>query len=161
LQRRCPISQFALIVTGPRSGGTTYTALASLLLAPAPSTGPSERLTAQERRQTIRWLIHNQEDSGGFRGRTGKEADSCYCFWCGASLQVRVVSILCAPLTIGMTFSSEMLGAKELIEVPSLAAFLASCQFKYGGIAKEPEGHPGLFSALSLGLEPPVQFSCL
>lgn len=70
------------------SGGPTYCALACLHLAPSANDIPHEPLTAQQRKQTIRWLIYNQDESGGFRGRTGKEADACYCFWCGASLEV-------------------------------------------------------------------------
>jgi geranylgeranyl transferase type-1 subunit beta len=69
-------------------GGTTYTALATLHIAP-PLNPLATPLTPSERERTIRWLVQNQDASGGFRGRTGKEADACYCFWCGASLQVR------------------------------------------------------------------------
>src|ERR1700733_4209465 len=68
------------------SGGTTYTALASLHLASRYS--QLSPLTSQERQATIHWLMQNQDKSGGFCGRTNKEPDACYCFWCGASLQV-------------------------------------------------------------------------
>lgn len=74
-----------------RLGGTTYTALASLFLAPRDSTDPP--ITSAERQSTVRWLLSNQLESGGFSGRTGKEADACYCFWCGAALQVFFVGI--------------------------------------------------------------------
>jgi geranylgeranyl transferase type-1 subunit beta len=67
-------------------GGTTYIALASLYLAP--SSTENDPLTPEEKAQTIRWLLNNQTASGGFSGRTGKTADSCYCFWCGAALKV-------------------------------------------------------------------------
>jgi geranylgeranyl transferase type-1 subunit beta len=68
-------------------GGTTYTALAALYLVPESYfSGP--RLTEQERQKTIRWLLSIQDSSGGFRGRTNKEPDTCYGFWCGASLKV-------------------------------------------------------------------------
>ncbi|KAF9241099.1 terpenoid cyclases protein prenyltransferase [Melanogaster broomeanus] len=99
------------------SGGPTYCALASIFLA-----GKSDRLTDGERKQTIRWLIQNQAPSGGYRGRTNKEADACYCFWCGASLSI--------------------LGARELTCELSLSKFIASCQFKFGGISKAPNEHP-------------------
>ena len=69
---------------GLPSGGTTFCALASLSLCPK-----SPGLSSKERNGTVRWLINQQV--GGFRGRTGKEADACYSFWCGASLKVRVV----------------------------------------------------------------------
>lgn len=65
------------------SGGPTYCALASIFLA-----GKGSGLTDSERKQTIRWLTQNQVSSGGYCGRTNKEADACYCFWCGASLAV-------------------------------------------------------------------------
>ncbi|KAJ7765381.1 terpenoid cyclases/protein prenyltransferase alpha-alpha toroid [Mycena maculata] len=68
------------------SGGPTYIALASLHLAPSPD-GVSP-LTAEQRHRSVHWLIHNQDTSGGFRGRTGKSADACYSFWCGAALKV-------------------------------------------------------------------------
>jgi len=74
------------------SGGTTYIALASLYLVP--SSAENDPLTPIEKAQTIRWLVSNQAavngddvSSGGFSGRTGKIADSCYCFWCGAALK--------------------------------------------------------------------------
>ncbi|KAF8964331.1 terpenoid cyclases/protein prenyltransferase alpha-alpha toroid [Flammula alnicola] len=67
-------------------GGTTYIAVASLQLASTASDG-SEYLTPSQRQSTIRWLVRNQDISGGFCGRTGKDADACYCFWCGAALK--------------------------------------------------------------------------
>ena len=69
-----------------RKGGTTYTAIAALYLAPRNSR--SLPLTPAEHQATIHWLLQRQDKSGGFCGRTNKEADACYCFWCGASLQV-------------------------------------------------------------------------
>ncbi|CAL1713644.1 unnamed protein product [Somion occarium] len=76
--------------TGEALGGTTYCALASLYLAPSVSDlhAPNPHVTTDERRRTIRWLLQNQASSGGFSGRTNKDADACYCFWCGASLHV-------------------------------------------------------------------------
>jgi len=90
-------------------GGPTYLAVAILRLA-------SDSLSESERRQTLRWLLQNQDESGGFRGRTNKEADACYCFWCGGAIQI--------------------LGATELVDKAALVSFLGGCQFKYGGIAK-------------------------
>lgn len=69
-------------------GGPTYCALAALHLAPSTSFTSDEILKPKEQRQTIRWLVQNQDQSGGFRGRTEKNADACYDFWCGASLDV-------------------------------------------------------------------------
>ncbi|KAG5731879.1 Geranylgeranyl transferase type-1 subunit beta, partial [Termitomyces sp. T112] len=59
-------------------GGTTYIAIASLHLVPGLSKPP---MTPAERQLTIHWLISNYHPSGGFCGRTGKDADACYCFW--------------------------------------------------------------------------------
>ncbi|KAF8627487.1 hypothetical protein AX17_006298 [Amanita inopinata Kibby_2008] len=102
-------------------GGTTYIAIASLHLIPDAIRTSEGALTLAERESTIRWLLQNQEPCGGFRGRTGKEADACYCFWCGATL--------------------EILGAKELVNTPALTLFISSCQYKYGGFSKEPGEH--------------------
>ncbi|KAF8133883.1 terpenoid cyclases protein prenyltransferase [Boletus edulis] len=88
------------------AGGPTYCALASIFLA-----GKGSCLTDRERKQTIRWLTQNQVSPGGYCGRTNKEADACYCFWCGASLLI--------------------LGAREFVCELSLCKFIASCQFKY------------------------------
>jgi len=97
------------------------------------------RFAKHKRRQTIRWLVHNQDPSGGFHGRTEKEADSCYCFWCGASL--------------------ELLGAKDLVDTSALASFLTQCQFKFGGIAKAPDQHPDPYhtylSLAAIAIHPP------
>jgi len=83
------------MVLSLNTGGTTYIALASLSLAP--SSAENDPLTSMEKAQTTRWLVSNQAavnsndvSSGGFSGRTGKIADSCYCFWCGAALKVNL-----------------------------------------------------------------------
>ncbi|KAF5360902.1 hypothetical protein D9756_004953 [Leucocoprinus leucothites] len=126
------------------TGGTTYIAVASLYLAPS-STG-SGPLTAIEKAQTVRWLVNNQtavKDGeatlGGFAGRTGKPADSCYCFWCGAALKI--------------------LKYDGLIETKPLALFLARCQFKFGGISKFEGEHPDPYhtylSMAALSMYPP------
>ncbi|KAF9464217.1 terpenoid cyclases/protein prenyltransferase alpha-alpha toroid [Collybia nuda] len=119
-------------------GGTTYIAIASLHLAPQLQKPP---LTLVERQSTIHWLLQNQDQSGGFCGRTGKDADACYCFWCGATL--------------------EILDAKHLIDANSLVRFLASCQFKYGGISKAPGETPDPYhtylSLAALAMYPPGQ----
>lgn len=73
-----PLSSVLIVLGGP-----TYCALASIFLASRGSC-----LTEGDRKQTIRWLTQNQVSSGGHRGRTNKEADACYSFWCGASLSV-------------------------------------------------------------------------
>ncbi|TEB39976.1 terpenoid cyclases/Protein prenyltransferase [Coprinellus micaceus] len=95
-------------------GGIAYIALASIYLAPPEHS--KHHLSLAEREQSIRWF------SGGFRGRTGKDADACYCFWCGAGLKI--------------------LGADYLFNSRPMAEFLASCQFKFGGISKYPGEMP-------------------
>ncbi|KAG2131779.1 terpenoid cyclases protein prenyltransferase [Suillus clintonianus] len=102
---------------GEALGGTTYCALAALRLA-----NQLDPLSVQDRQKTIRWLVQNQASNGGFRGRTNKDADACYCFWCGASLHI--------------------LDAGDLVDKAAMSSFIASCQFKYGGIAKIPGEHP-------------------
>ncbi|KAF8903087.1 terpenoid cyclases/protein prenyltransferase alpha-alpha toroid [Gymnopilus junonius] len=119
-------------------GGTTYIAVASLSLA-STWTGQAEYLTNTERDTTIRWLVQNHDKSGGFCGRTGKNADACYCFWCGAALKI--------------------LGAGDLVDADALASFLARCQFKYGGIAKAPgessDPYHTYLSLAALSMYPP------
>ncbi|KAJ7205659.1 terpenoid cyclases/protein prenyltransferase alpha-alpha toroid [Mycena rebaudengoi] len=100
-------------------GGPTYLAIAALHLAPS---GPRPRLNPAERAHSIHWLVHNQDRFGGFRGRTGKAPDACYCFWGGAALQI--------------------LGAQDKVDAYALVQFLASCQFSFGGIAKASGAHP-------------------
>ncbi|KAG8771599.1 hypothetical protein FRC15_003327, partial [Serendipita sp. 397] len=95
-------------------GGSTYCALAALALVPlhaipssfsssssspaAPTSSLELLLTPFERRQTLRWLLYQQQyeqkeswEGGevfesGFSGRTNKVPDACYCFWCGAAI---------------------------------------------------------------------------
>ncbi|KAH9954637.1 terpenoid cyclases/protein prenyltransferase alpha-alpha toroid [Lactifluus volemus] len=56
---------------------------------------------------------------GGFAGRTNQLADACYGFWCGAALALH-----------------QILGTDHLLDVHALGAFLARCQYKFGGIGK-------------------------
>ncbi|KAJ3563211.1 hypothetical protein NP233_g9085 [Leucocoprinus birnbaumii] len=131
-------------------GGTTYIALASLYLAP--SSAVNDPLTPEEKAQTVRWLVSNQAGvndheatSGGFVGRTGKTADSCYCFWCGAALKA--------------SSGIELL----VIETKPLALFLSRCQFKFGGISKIDGEHPDPYhtylSIAALCMYPPSPLS--
>ncbi|KAJ3998832.1 terpenoid cyclases/protein prenyltransferase alpha-alpha toroid [Lentinula boryana] len=117
------------------NGGTTYIAMAAIHLAPV----TSNPLTPSEIRKTIEWAAHKQLQSGGFCGRTNKLADACYCFWIGGSLKI--------------------LGAGDLVDSRSLASFLASCQFKFGGIAKAPGEHSDPYhtylSLAALSMFPP------
>jgi geranylgeranyl transferase type-1 subunit beta len=67
----------------------------------------------------------------------------------GAVLRSRYPIILFPQNTLAITVS-QMLGADEFVDTHSLASFLASCQFKYGGIAKATGEHPGLSPFLRL-----------
>ncbi|KAJ7862322.1 terpenoid cyclases/Protein prenyltransferase [Mycena leptocephala] len=94
--------------------GTTYLAIAALHLAPP---GPRPRLTPAETARSEHWLVHSQDASGGFRGRTGKSP---------------------TPLQI--------LGAHEKVNAYAFTQFIAACQFPFGGIAKAPGQPPVGFS---------------
>ena len=85
-------SWLIIYLGGKFVGGTTYIAIASLALASSVIC-ESQRLSPAQRELTIQWLLRNQDHSGGFRGRTGKEADACYCFWCCGALKVSHTSI--------------------------------------------------------------------
>ncbi|KAJ4482494.1 terpenoid cyclases/protein prenyltransferase alpha-alpha toroid [Lentinula aciculospora] len=117
------------------NGGTTYIAMAAIHLAPV----TSNPLSPSEIRKTIEWAVHKQHQSGGFCGRTNKLADACYCFWIAGSLKI--------------------LGAGDLVNSRSLAVFLSSCQFKFGGISKAPGEHPDPYhtylSLAALSMFPP------
>ncbi|KAH8982280.1 terpenoid cyclases/Protein prenyltransferase [Lactarius akahatsu] len=107
---------------GESLGGPTYCALAALHLVPAEhARTPRARLQPVEWRATVRWLLQTQS-GGGFAGRTNKVPDACYGFWCGAALSI--------------------LGAGDLLDAHALGAFLARCQYKFGGISKAPGEHP-------------------
>ncbi|EIM19327.1 terpenoid cyclases/Protein prenyltransferase [Wallemia mellicola] len=125
---------------GEGQGGTTYCALASLELLS--SQIPSEQLIShKESDETLRWL--SQRQIHGFQGRTNKDCDSCYSFWCrGAFESLKKLSNLPDDLEI---FSDELDGD-----------FLLSCSGKLGGIAKYPNEYPDVLhnclglSALSM-----------
>ena len=133
------------MVLSLNTGGTTYIALASLSLAP--SSAENDPLTLMEKAQTIRWLVSNQAavnsndvSSGGFSGRTGKIADSCYCFWCGAALKVNLENWTC----ILTHKNDQILKQDHLIDTKAFSLFLSKCQFKYGGISKCQGEHSGI-----------------
>lgn len=111
-------------------GGSTYCALASLSLM--------DRLNIVNRKQVARWCLNLQ--SNGFSGRTGKENDSCYSFWIGASLKI--------------------LGYLDYADFPKNNAFVSSCQFaKGGGISKDPESYPDLMHSF-FGIASTSLFGC-
>ena len=128
-----------------QTGGSTYCALAALDLLPDDASSSlslqtEAALTPKQRAQTVRWLLYHQKS--GFAGRTNKESDACYCFWCGASLAVRT-HWRCGNGSIFLRV--QILGHGQLANTTANADFLLQCQFKFGGIRKDPESPPGTF----------------
>ncbi|KAH9574881.1 hypothetical protein CY35_01G082600 [Sphagnum magellanicum] len=103
-------------------GGATYCAVATLKLVgqltPKSKNGDKFVALLPGHESLIGWCLRRQTETGGFQGRANKEADSCYAFWVGGSLQ--------------------MLGGYNLCDKASLRSFLLSCQTKYGGFSKYP-----------------------
>lgn len=62
-------------------GGSTYTAIASLVLM-----NRLDSLGSVRRDRLIRWCLMRQNN--GYNGRTNKDNDSCYSFWIGATLNL-------------------------------------------------------------------------
>lgn len=119
-------------------GGPTFCAVACLSLCPeAYQKTPTSSKPVDDAR-LIRWLLQRQV--GGFQGRTNKDEDACYSFWCGGALKV--------------------LGADEFVDAGANARFLDECQFRFGGIAKAPEERPDPFhtymSLATLSIYPPL-----
>ena len=115
-------------------GGTTYCSVSCFALAPKEF---NLQLSLGERDACVDWLVHRQ--IVGFQGRTGKVPDACYSFWCGAALSVSLLSILRLVL-INLV---QILGVGNLVDHEANASFIDTCQFKFGGIAKAPDEHPG------------------
>jgi len=69
--------------------GSTYCCIAALSMLGA--------LDPVNQEDTIRWLISrqvsssNKEYDGGFNGRVNKPSDTCYSFWAGGALDVRLL----------------------------------------------------------------------
>lgn len=123
-------------------GGTTYCSVAALNLV-ADVFG--ETMAPDEREGTIRWLIQRQ--TGGFQGRTEKEQDACYSFWCGAALQVITRGVSTVLMNADPSSEKQILGASDLVDADANAEFIGRCQFKFGGIAKMPGERPGACNA--------------
>jgi geranylgeranyl transferase type-1 subunit beta len=96
-------------------GGTTYCAIASLMLM--------NKLSALPRPENlIRWAILNQGD--GFKGRPEKPQDTCYSFWVGATMS--------------------MMGVYDLTNREGNRKFNLSCQTMRGGFGKQEACGPDL-----------------
>jgi hypothetical protein len=48
-----------------------------------------------------------------------------------------------SPTTLHLVWLDQILGADHLLDVHALGAFLERCQYKFGGIGKAPDEHPG------------------
>ncbi|KAK0527819.1 geranylgeranyl transferase type-1 subunit beta [Tilletia horrida] len=96
-------------------GGSTYCALASLALA-------SRLDNLSDRERTVDWLLSRQQSGSGFNGRPEKATDTCYSFWCGASLAI--------------------LGEHDRIDPEADVRWLLSAQTRMGGISKVPGDMP-------------------
>ena len=65
------------------SGGTTFCAIASLVLM-----GRLETAFTEKQLEGIkRWCVFRQQT--GFNGRPNKKTDTCYSFWVGSTIKVR------------------------------------------------------------------------
>lgn len=139
--RRCRTYEggYAQTPGGEAHGGLTYVALAALRLAGESGSSPEGLssngwgLTVRERTATVRFLVSLQDGpSGGFAGRTGKEADACYAFWV-----VGALGVLDASTGKGQSSMTD-----SLVDVAALRTFLRACAFKYGGLGKAPGERP-------------------
>ncbi len=116
-------------------GGSTYCAVAALSLMGRLEmrTGKirdvcflllivcSKRLDSSiDKEALIDWLAARQ--STGFQGRVNKVPDSCYGFWCGATLKLLGV------------FDS-------VVDPKNLSSFILACGQEMGGFAKHPDAN--------------------
>lgn len=109
---------FGLIPNSEAHGGSTYCALASLVLL--------NRLSVFEPsvvRKINFWCMKRQ--ALGFQGRTNKDCDSCYSFWIGASLY--------------------LLQSFDDTDTESNLDFIVNnCQCECGGFQKYPDSYPDI-----------------
>ena len=121
-------------------GGSTYTAIASLVLM-----NRLDNLGPKRRANLIRWCLMRQSD--GYNGRTNKDNDSCYSFWIGATLH--------------------LLGEFHMTHITSTRQFLLrNCQHSIlGGFSKSPGAPPDILHTfyslcwLSMSQVSTIQFS--
>jgi geranylgeranyl transferase type-1 subunit beta len=103
---------FALIPGQEGHGGSTFCAIASLVLMDR-----LDDVLATDggwRKDLIRWCVHRQEC--GLQGRPNKDEDSCYSYWIGGTL--------C------------LLGEDHLLDTRRLQGFVLQCQTNLGGFSK-------------------------
>lgn len=104
-----------------------------------------------DKQNLISWCLARQ--STGFQGRPNKKTDTCYCFWIGGALQVRLaqsgnkVSPMIESIVSRVNVYLQNLGAFELVNEENLRSFLMCTQTIRGGFGKDEESSPGQFSA--------------
>ena len=81
------------------AGGPAYLEMGIFRFA----TNPATYLSESGRRSTLRWLLQNQDKSGGSHCRTNKDGDARYCFWCGGAIQVFPPILLSGSLLTNYT----------------------------------------------------------
>ena len=106
---------FSLIPGNEGHGGSTYCAVASLVLMNQLDTF----LTTNNNRRLdlIHWCVSRQQTiHGGFQGRPNKAEDTCYSYWIGGTL--------C------------LLKSQQYIDRTALSKFVLQCQTDMGGFSK-------------------------
>lgn len=103
-------------------GGATYCAVAALtLMQRLPDT-----LDARQQSTLLQWCLRREQ--AGYEGRTGKDPDTCYCFWVGATI---------AMLRGDIRETTDLQHTRSFI--------LDECQnARYGGFAKFADGFPDI-----------------
>lgn len=92
----------------------------------------------------------------GYNGRWNKNADTCYCWWVGGTLQVcpspRLSFCSSLPSKLKTLTPSKILGHLDLVNKPASRRFITSkTQHIIGGFSKYPGGPPDVYHAY-LGL---------
>lgn len=123
---------FAQKPNAESQGGSTYCALATLSLL-----NSLDQLSSGKMKKLRRWLVRCQDgERGGFRGRPHKDADACYSFWTGASLDL---------------LHQQDRRSGELMDRARNLSWLLACQNTvHGGISKQPDSNPGAYQVNGL-----------
>jgi geranylgeranyl transferase type-1 subunit beta len=77
----------------------------------------------------------------------------------GAGEQSKYVTRSYSPESLSRTsHPGQILGAAQLVDNIALASYLGGCQFKFGGIAKAPGEHAGVFFVFVYREHIPINF---
>jgi len=107
---------FALLPNGEGHGGSTFCAIASLVLMGRLET----TLDDLSRQRLISWCTRRQV--GGMQGRPNKAEDTCYSYWITGTLR--------------------LLGHDDVLDHEALVNFVMKCQSRIGGFSKLVRAHP-------------------